>query len=148
MDLLSKMTLNEKAGQLNQRLYGFSIYEYEGENFVLSQKFKDEVEKWGGIGTLYGLYRADPWSGRTEENGITPDKSMDAYNTVQRYVIEHSRLRIPALMSTECPHGHQALGGGILPVNTAAGCTFDEELLEDAYEACGRQLSGGWFCHR
>lgn len=143
MDLLSKMTLNEKAGQLNQRLYGFSIYEYEGENFVLSQEFKDEVEKWGGIGTLYGLYRADPWSGRTEENGITPDKSMDAYNTVQRYVIEHSRLRIPALMSTECPHGHQALGGGILPVNTAAGCTFDEKLLEDAYEACGRQLSDG-----
>lgn len=141
-DLLSKMTLREKVGQLNQRLYGFSIYEYNPE-FALTDEFKEEVEKWGGLGTLYGLYRADPWSGKTEENGITPEKSMDAFNEVQRYVIEHSRLGIPVLMSTECPHGHQALGGGILPVNTAAAASFDEKLLEDSYEACGKQLVDG-----
>ncbi|MCR5656352.1 MAG: glycoside hydrolase family 3 C-terminal domain-containing protein [Butyrivibrio sp.] len=141
-DLLSKMTLREKVGQLNQRLYGFSIYDYSPD-FSLTDEFKEEVEKWGGLGTLYGLYRADPWSGKTEENGITPKKSMEAYNEVQRYVIEHSRLGIPALMSTECPHGHQALGGGILPVNAAAAASFDEKLLEDAYEACGKQLSDG-----
>ncbi len=33
------------------------------------------------------------------------------------------------MMSSECPHGHQALGGGLLPVNLAAGATFDPELL-------------------
>ena len=29
-DLLGKMTLQEKVGQLNQRLYGFRIYERQG----------------------------------------------------------------------------------------------------------------------
>ena len=55
----------------------------------------------------------------------------------QRYVLEHSRLRIPVLMSAECPPGHQALDGYLLPVNLAAGATFQPELL---YEA-GKVLS-------
>ena len=47
------------------------------------------------------------------------------------------------MMSSECPHGHQALGGGLLPVNLAAGATFDPEALKEGYEACGRQLKSG-----
>ena len=31
-DLLGRMTLKEKVGQLNQRLYGFRIYERQGED--------------------------------------------------------------------------------------------------------------------
>lgn len=140
-DLLSKMTLQEKVGQLNQRLYGFSIYEYDKDgSFHLKEEFEQEVNRWSGLGVLYGLYRADPWSGRTEENGITASRMKDAYNAVQKYVLEHSRLGIPVLMSTECPHGHQSLDGGLLPVNAAAGATFDLALLEKAYEACGKQL--------
>ena len=33
-DLLGRMTLKEKVGQLNQRLYGFRIYERQGEEFI------------------------------------------------------------------------------------------------------------------
>lgn len=142
-DLLKRMTLREKVGQLNQRLYGFSIYERDGDSFELNDYFRQEVEKWGGLGTLYGLYRADPWANKDENTGITPELSRKAYNLVQKYVIEHSRFGIPMLLSTECPHGHQALEGGLLPVNPAAGATFDEKLLEDAYEACGKQLRDG-----
>ena len=92
-DLLSKMTLQEKVGQLNQRLYGFSIYEYDKDgSFHLKEEFEQEVNRWSGLGVLYGLYRADPWSGRTEENGITASRMKDAYNAVQKYVLEHSRL--------------------------------------------------------
>ena len=58
----------------------------------------------------------------------------------QRYVLEHSRLRIPVLMSTECPHGHQALDGYLLPVNLAAGATFSPAALEAAAEVAGKQL--------
>ena len=61
-DLLGKMTLQEKVGQLNQRLYGFRIYEREDEKFTLTEEFKEEVNRMGGLGTLYGLYRADPWA--------------------------------------------------------------------------------------
>ena len=40
-DLLGKMTLQEKVGQLNQRLYGFRIYERQGEEFTLTEEFKE-----------------------------------------------------------------------------------------------------------
>lgn len=142
-DLLGKMTLQEKVGQLNQRLYGFRIYEREDEKFTLTEEFKEEVNRMGGLGTLYGLYRADPWADKDEKTGIVLELSAKAYNMVQKYVIEHSRLGIPMMMSTECPHGHQALGGGLLPVNLAAGATFDPELLLEGYRACGKQLKSG-----
>lgn len=140
-ELLSQMTLQEKIGQLNQRLYGFSIYKRNGQEIVLSDEFKEEVEKYSGLGVLYGLYRADPWSGKDFETGLTKDIAVHAYNQVQRYVIEHSRLGIPMLMSSECPHGHQALDGYLLPVNLAMGATFHPELVEEAYHICGKQLS-------
>lgn len=140
-DLLVRLNLREKTGQLNQRLYGFRIYERQGEEIVLLEEFCREVEHYGGLGVLYGLYRADPWSDRTSENGITPELAPKIYNQVQRYVIEHSRFGIPMLLSTECPHGHQALGGALLPVNLAAGASFDPALLEEGYRACGRQLA-------
>ena len=120
-DLLSRLTLREKVGQLNQRLYGFSSYERKGEEILLSQELQDEVERWGGLGVLYGLYRADPWSQKDFSNGLYGVYAKRAYNQVQRYVMEHSRFGIPVLMSSECPHGHQALDGYLLPVNLGVG---------------------------
>ena len=55
-DLLSRMTLREKIGQLNQRLYGFQIYTREGENIAFTQEFADEVARCDGLGALYGLH--------------------------------------------------------------------------------------------
>ena len=141
-ELLDKMTLQEKIGQLNQKLYGFGIYERNGEEISFSQEFEDEVEKYGGLGTLYGLYRADPWSQKNYENGLYGENAVKAYNKMQEYVLEHSRLRIPALLSTECPHGHQALDSYLLPVNLNMGATFNTELIHSAYSVCGRQLRG------
>lgn len=139
-ELLAEMTLQEKIGQLNQKLYGFGIYERDGEEISFSQEFKDEVEKYGGLGTLYGLYRADPWSQKDYENGLYGENAVKAYNQMQEYVLEHSRLKIPALLSTECPHGHQALDSYLLPVNLNMGATFHPELIHSAYSVCGKQL--------
>ena len=139
-DLLAQLTLREKVGQINQRLHGFSAYEREGESITLSKEFKEEVEKFGGLGVLYGLYRADPWSGRDYSNGLHGIMMKRAYNLAQKYVIEHSRFGIPALMSTECPHGHQALGGYLLPVNLGAGATWNPDLVREAFSVCGKQL--------
>lgn len=139
-DLISRMTLREKIGQLTQRLYGFGIYRREGEEILFDDEFKAEVERYTGIGTIYGLHRADPWSAKDFETGLVGSLSVKARNQLQRYVIEHSRFGIPALLSTECPHGHQALDGYLLPVNLAAGCTFSPQLLEEAARVSGRQL--------
>jgi hypothetical protein len=48
-DLLGRMTLKEKVGQLNQRLYGFRIYERQGEEFTLTDEFKEEGDIQTGI---------------------------------------------------------------------------------------------------
>lgn len=140
LDLLSRMTLREKVGQLTQRLYGFHVYERWGQEIVLVEAFQREVERYSGLGTLYGLFRADPWSGRDFTTGLDGILAPKARNQVQRYVLEHSRLRIPVLMSTECPHGHQALDGYLLPVNLAAGATFSPAVLEAAAGVAGKQL--------
>lgn len=139
-DLCARLTLREKVGQLCQRLYGFDSYTREGDALALADSFCEEVRRFSGLGTLYGLYRADPWSGRGFDNGLCGALAPKAYNMAQRYVMEHSRFGIPMLLSSECPHGHQALSGYLLPVNLAVGATFDPELLRRAGEVCGEQL--------
>lgn len=140
-DLLGRLSTREKVGQLNQRLYGFHAYECREGKVSPSPEFLEEVKRWGGLGVLYGLYRADPWSGRYYENGLWGERAKEAYNLLQRIVIENSRFGIPMLLSTECPHGHQALDGYLLPVNLAMGAAFRPELAEQAYRVCADQLA-------
>lgn len=139
-DLLSHMTLREKVGQLNQRLYGFRAYERKGDEITLTKETIEETKYFGGLGVVYGLYRADPWSAKTEENGLSKEYAIKGYNLLQRCCLEHSRLGIPLLLSSECPHGHQALDGYLLPVNLAAGATFDPKLYKEAVSVCAHQL--------
>ena len=139
-DLLSHMTLREKVGQLNQRLYGFRAYERKGDEITLTKETIEEAKYFGGLGVVYGLYRADPWSAKTEENGLSKEYAIKGYNLLQRCCLEHSRLGIPLLLSSECPHGHQALDGYLLPVNLAAGATFDSKLYKEAVSVCAHQL--------
>ena len=139
-DLLSHMTLREKVGQLNQRLYGFRAYERKGDEITLTKETIEEAKYFGGLGVVYGLYRADPWSAKTEENGLSKEYAVKGYNLLQRCCLEHSRLGIPLLLSSECPHGHQALDGYLLPVNLAAGATFDPKLFKVAVSVCAHQL--------
>ncbi|WP_334077345.1 glycoside hydrolase family 3 N-terminal domain-containing protein [Paenibacillus sanfengchensis] len=132
-DLLGRMTLAEKVGQLNQRMYGWNAYRKMGDGYELTEEFKKEVAWGGGMGALYGLFRSDPWSGVDYRNGIPAADSAKVANMVQRYVIEHSRLGIPVLLAEECPHGHQALDGTMLPVNLGVGSTWNPALMKRAY---------------
>ncbi|MEF2964888.1 glycoside hydrolase family 3 N-terminal domain-containing protein [Paenibacillus sp. M1] len=132
-DLLGRMTLAEKIGQLNQRMYGWNAYAKEEGGFALTEEFKREVAWGGGMGALYGLFRSDPWSGVNYANGITAADSARVANMVQRYVMENTRLGIPVLLSEESPHGHQALDGTMLPVNLGVGSTWNPALMERAY---------------
>lgn len=77
-DLLSKMTLAEKCGQLNQRMYGWEAFLREEETFQLTEKFKDEVARFEGIGALYGLFRADPWSKMNKDTGVSRKNSRQS----------------------------------------------------------------------
>ncbi|KRG15011.1 beta-glucosidase [Virgibacillus soli] len=132
-DLLSRMTLKEKVGQLNQKMYGWEAYQKTEDGIELTEAFKEEVAFGDGMGALYGLFRSDPWSAVTYENGIPTDENAKWANKVQQYIIENTRLGIPVLLSEECPHGHQALDGTLIPTNIGAGSTWNPELMEEAY---------------
>ncbi|WP_020618087.1 glycoside hydrolase family 3 N-terminal domain-containing protein [Paenibacillus daejeonensis] len=139
-DLLSRMTLKEKVGQVNQHMYGWDAYTRTGSEVELSEAFKEHVAWGGGMGALYGLFRADPWSAVTYKTGIPTMDNARFANRIQRYVIENTRLGIPVLLSEECPHGHQALDGTLLPVNLAVGSTWNPELAEQAYGLVAAEL--------
>ncbi|MEV1022608.1 glycoside hydrolase family 3 N-terminal domain-containing protein [Streptomyces sp. NPDC050264] len=140
-DLLGRMTLAEKVGQVNQRLYGWHAYERGADgHHRLTDAFRAEVAVYDGMGALYGLQRADPWSGVTFADGITAADAAQVTDAVQRHVVEGTRLGIPVLMVEEVPHGHQALDGTVLPANLSVGASWDPDLYEAAASAAAQEL--------
>ncbi|WP_163582836.1 glycoside hydrolase family 3 N-terminal domain-containing protein [Gracilibacillus saliphilus] len=135
------MTLKEKVGQLNQKLYGWQVYKKNGSKYELTDIFKKHVEEFQGIGALYGLFRADPWSGVHFGNGIPLEDSKQVTNLVQQYLKENTRLGIPALFSEECPHGHQALDSTIFPTHIGSGATWNPVLQRKASQYVAKELS-------
>lgn len=132
-DLLGRMTLREKVGQLQQRLHGWEAYTLTADGTAEpTSLLREEAERWGGLGSLYGLFRADPWSGVDWSNGIRPERMSAAARVIQDQVLDASRHGIPALLTEEAPHGHQALGAVVLPTNLAVGATWNPVLLRDA----------------
>ncbi|MFD3497321.1 glycoside hydrolase family 3 N-terminal domain-containing protein [Streptomyces sp. NPDC058676] len=145
-DLLSRMTLREKAGQLNQRMYGWDAYRRTpGGGFELTDALYAETERFAGLGALYGLQRADSWSGVDHTDGPGAEDGAALAELVQRHVVERSRLGIPTLFVEEMPHGHMALDGTVLPVNLAVGATWDPQLYEHvaAHAAAELRARGG-----
>lgn len=142
-DLLARMTLREKVGQLNQRMYGWNAYRRTPDSpdgFELTDALRAETDRFAGLGALYGLFRADAWSGVDHTNGPGPQDSAALAELVQRHVIASSRLGIPALFVEEVPHGHMALDGTVLPVNLAIGATWDPDLYERAAAHAAAEL--------
>ncbi len=140
-DLLSRMTLREKAGQLNQRMYGWDAYRRTpGGGFELTDALYAETERFAGLGALYGLLRADAWSGVDHATGPGARDGAELAHLVQRHVVERSRLGIPALFVEEMPHGHMALDGTVLPVNLAVGAGWDPALYERAAAHAAAEL--------
>ncbi|WP_419668859.1 glycoside hydrolase family 3 N-terminal domain-containing protein [Streptomyces sp. 2-1] len=134
------MTLREKAGQLNQRMYGWDAYRRTPDGFELTEALYAETERFAGLGALYGLLRADAWSGVDHSTGAGAADGATLADLVQRHVMESSRLGIPALLVEEVPHGLMALDGTVLPVNLAVGATWDPELYEQAAAHAAAEL--------
>ena len=58
--LLALMTTQEKIGQLLQP-FGWKTYHKQSGTIQLDESFMKAVND-GGIGSLYGVLRADPWT--------------------------------------------------------------------------------------
>ncbi|CAM3296109.1 glycoside hydrolase family 3 N-terminal domain-containing protein [Paenibacillus taichungensis] len=135
--LLSLMTTEEKAGQLIQP-FGWQTYTNDQGNITLNESFKQQVEN-GGVGSLYGALRADPWTGVTLENGLSAREGAEAVNLIQRHAVEQSRLGIPILIGEECSHGHMAIDGTVYPVPLLLGSTWNVDLYRDMCRAVARE---------
>lgn len=142
-DLIQRMTLEEKVGQLRCTL-AWNYYTIQGKNVVPSESFKKDIAE-GQIGMLWGTFRADPWTQKSLENGLNPELAAKAGNALQKYVIENTRLGIPLFLAEEAPHGHMAIGTTVFPTGFGMAATWDPSLIEKIGEVIGREirLQGG-----
>lgn len=100
--LMSKMTLEEKIGQLNLLTPGGAV-----TGAVVSEDVDEKIRQ-GKVGGLFGIW--------------TPEKVRQA----QKIAIENSRLKIPLLFGLDVIHGHKT----IFPIPLGLSATWDTALIE------------------
>lgn len=142
-DLLSHMTLEEKVGQLLCPL-GWEMYTKNGNTVTYSEKYKNLLDKQH-VGMFWAVFRADPWTQKTLENGLRPALAAEAANAMQRYAVEETRLGIPIFIAEEAPHGHMAIGTTVFPTGIGMASTWNPALQEQVSAVSAKEvrLQGG-----
>ena len=131
-DLLSRMTLAEKAAQM------MCIWQQKAQKLVDAQgnfdlmKAKSAFKHGYGLGQVgrpsdAGAPATAPWLGRT------PRQMAELTNAIQKFFLEESRLGIPVFFHEECLHGHAARGGTSFPQPIGLGAAFNPGLVESLY---------------
>lgn len=96
-DLLGRMTLEEKIGQICCPL-GWEMYtKVSPDSVTISDKYRQQMDE-APIGSYWAVLRADPWTQKTLETGLNPRLAAKALNALQKYAVEHTRLGIPVLL--------------------------------------------------
>ena len=118
-NLLKRMTLEEKIGQLNLPVTG-EITTGQAKSSDIAAKIKR-----GEVGGLFNL------------------KGVDKIRDVQRLAVENSRLGIPLLFGMDVIHGYET----IFPIPLGLSCTWDIPAIEEsariaAVEASADGISG------
>ena len=138
-DLIKRMTVEEKLGQLLCPL-GWPMYEkVSADSVTISDAYRDFIQNQHG-GMLWAVFRADPWTKKTLENGLDPTLAAKAYNALQRYAMDSTRLGIPIILAEEAPHGHMAIGTTVFPTSIGLASSWDTELVEKVGETIGTEL--------
>ncbi len=130
-DLLSRMTLEEKAAQMvcDWRQKAEKLVDVNGD-FDL-QKASAAYRKGHAPGQV----------GRPSDAG--PGKNArgmaELTNAIQKFFIEKTRLGIPVIFHEECLHGHAARDGTSFPQPIALAGTFNPELVEALFTATAKE---------
>ena len=103
-NLLKRMTLEEKIGQLNLPVTG-EITTGQAKSSDIATKIKR-----GEVGGLFNL------------------KGVDKIRDVQRLAVENSRLGIPLLFGMDVIHGYET----IFPIPLGLSCTWDIPAIEES----------------
>lgn len=125
-DLLSHMTLEEKAAQM------VGVWNQKAEKLV-DEKGKFDPEKARKFfGEGHGLGQV----GRPNDagGGLNAREMVEMINDIQKFFIEKSRLGIPVIFHEECLHGLAAKDATSFSQPIALGGTFNTELVESLYQ--------------
>nr|WP_203532578.1 glycoside hydrolase family 3 N-terminal domain-containing protein [Draconibacterium halophilum] len=115
VDLLSRMTLNEKILQLNQVVAGRNV------NINNIGRIDDEIPV--GVGSI-----------------IYQNTDAEIRNRIQKNSIEKSRLGIPILFGFDVIHGLRT----VYPISLAQACSWNPDLVSEACGVAAKEskLSG------
>jgi len=133
-DLMHRMTLREKIGQLNLPCgYVDNLGKTPEEKAAAARKFAagtltDEIGPGAGFFTLANTLK-DPDLAR--EVGL--------FNELQRIATTQTRLRIPLLEDEEGTHGAMFPGATVFPEGLAIGSSFDPALVQRVYAAAAEE---------
>ena len=133
-DLLSKMTIEEKVGQLNMPcVYIRRLGEDIPAKFDGCRKFAEGiyVKDIGPCGGFFTLANSILHKG--------PRQQAEFFNELQKIAIEKTRLKLPLLQTEEGTHGLMCSGGTIFPEGLAIGSTWNMDLVRKIYTAAAKE---------
>ncbi len=133
-DLLGRMTLEEKIGQINMPcVYVGSLGKEIEDKFDGCRKFTEGyVEE--GVGPGGGFF--------TLSNTILhegPRQQAEFFNELQTIALEKTRLGIPLIEVEEGTHGFMCSGGTMFPEGLALGSTWNMDLIGDIYTVAAKE---------
>ena len=117
-DLMGRMTLEEKLGQLNLPASG-DIVTGAAANSNIAQKIKE-----GKVGGLFNI------------------KSAEKIHAVQQIAVEQSRLKIPLLFGMDVIHGYQT----VFPIPLGMSCSWDMAAIEKSARIAAQEASADGIC--
>jgi beta-glucosidase len=125
-DLLSRMTLQEKAAQM------MCVWQQKGNTLTDQDGQFDAAKAKVAFKAGHGLGQV----GRPSDagKGLNARQTAELTNDIQRFFLENSRLGIPVIFHEECLHGQAAIDGTSFPQPIALGATFSPELVESLFE--------------
>jgi len=121
-DLISKMTVEEKVAQL---MMSKNIMWDKAGN-IKTDVAKEYLDK--GIGLLWF------------DQYLEAERMVEIYNASQKFLLEESRLGIPAFVFGEGLHGFLAPKTTMFPQAIAMASTWDTKLIEEVYTAIALEM--------
>lgn len=135
-DLLARMTLEEKVAQMRCLWFGkAAICDSDGA-FAPDKAAKAIFDGIGQIG------RPSDTAGSARfktQHFRSLDETVGFVNAVQRFLVEQTRLGIPALFHEETAHGLAVPGATVFPSPPALGSSWDVDLIEQVFAVTARE---------
>jgi beta-glucosidase len=136
-DLLSRMTLEEKVVQMRSAWSSKKYFMDADGNFSAEKAAAFMPIGVGQVGRPSDRKGASDYLKR----GMRSIEETVAFaNGVQKYLVEQTRLGIPALFHEETAHGLLAADATIFPIPPALASTWDPDLVEQAFSVAAREM--------